>query len=398
MELLDLPAEIRNHIYSLLLEPSANRTTTQDKHTYYHFSQILGLFSVNKQVRAEALPIFHSLNQFIVIDTPWADAETHVHIEGQVPVVVPGGRAAEFTTWTLLARIHAPDVGLIEGVQKFVLHIDDLPAFCNTWRYSDLSHPGLNPLLYLELELRDPSAKSWDEPRIPKALQQRLLLPFGIVKELRSVKFTGDVTAVKSVVDEMKKRMAEPHESPESCLRRATAMKDAGNTALREKKYDDALECYRKAWLAMHIVVNGRKRHIHGDMWFNRELKEEPFKGMQGHTVRLALRVKLVANTVQLYLLMERFEDAQYWGMRTIGMIRSAIGLGENEEAERPEDEAIRNFMSDDVGKIYFRTAMAWKALNDMYEARKLLKVAQVYLPNDRRVREEVTASAPRVL
>lgn len=84
--------------------------------------------------------------------------------------------------------------------------------------------------------------------------------------------------------------------------------------------------------------------------------------------------------------------------MRTIDMIRQAIGLPEDYEASRPEDEAVMNFVgADDMGKIYFRTAMAWKALDDRAEARKLLKVAHIYLPRDRRVQEELAACAFRI-
>jgi len=84
--------------------------------------------------------------------------------------------------------------------------------------------------------------------------------------------------------------------------------------------------------------------------------------------------------------------------MRTIDVIRQAIGLPENYEASRPEDEAVMNFAgADDMGKIYFRTAMAYKGLDDKSEARKLLKVAQIYLPRDRRVQEEIAACALRL-
>lgn len=394
MLFLELPAEIRNNVYSHVFEPSANRTVTGDKVAYYHFS--LGLLGVNKQVRAESQVIFHALNQFVLVETVWAEAETHVNLEGQVPIVVPGSRAESFTGWTLAARIGAAEFNFSNGTQCFVIHIDDWNSFTTVWRYSDLSHPGLNKYLSLVLEMHDPLAKSYDEPRISVATQKRLLLPLGIVKELDEVSFAGSPSPVPSVVAEMKRLMKEPHESPESCLRRATALKDDGNTALRQGRYDDAYECYRLAWLAMHIVVIGRKRYIHGDMYFNHELTQEPFKGMQGQMVRLALRVKLVANTVQLLLLMHRYDDARFWGMRTINMLRASFGLGD-EAANDPEDEVIHNFMSVDIGKIYYRCAMAHKALEELPEARKLLKVASLYLPADRKVREEVMASAPRI-
>ncbi|PSK35059.1 hypothetical protein B9Z65_1642 [Elsinoe australis] len=400
MQLLSLPAEIRSHIFSFILDPSANRKIDSDNYTNYNFSPALQLFLVNKQVHSEARSLFFNINTFIVISTPWNEAQTHVAIEGHVPIIAGGERADKFSLWTMLILINAPNFEFAEEeMRKFVIHIDDLPAFATTWKYSDLTHPQLNPHLGLSLKFRDPKVRQdWEEPMIPKAVQSRLLLPLGVVKRLAGLEITGRPMPLKSLMEELQKAMNEPHESPESCLRRATHFKDEGNKALKVGKYEEALELYREAWLAMHIVVNGRERHVHADLYYNRELREEPFKGMQGHTVRLALRVKLVANTVMLYLKMEKYEDAKYWGMRTITMIRQAIGLPEHEEAAAPEEEAITNFVAAvDMGKVYFRTAMAWKALDDKSEARKLLKVAQVYLPNDKKVQEEVAACALRI-
>ncbi|KAG8624627.1 hypothetical protein KVT40_007694 [Elsinoe batatas] len=400
MHFLSLPAEIRSNIFSFILSPSANRTIDSQAYTHYSFRRSLDLFLVSRQIASEARAVFYNLNTFIIISTPWNEAQTHVAIEGHVPIIAGGAAADKFDLWTMVIGINSPTYKFPEEeMRKFVIHIDDLPSFATTWKYSDLTHPQLNPNLSLELRLRDPKArKEWEEPVITKRVQERLLLPFGAVKRLAGLEVKGRPMPLASVQERLRREMEEPHESPESCLRRATGFKDEGNKALKVGRYEEALELYRQAWLAMHIVVNGRIRHVHADLYYNRELREEPFKGMQGHTVRLALRVKLVANTVMLYLKMEKYDDAIHWGNRTINMIRQAIGLPENEEAARPEDEAITNFVAAvDMGKVYFRTAMAYKALDQKDEARKLLKVAQVYLPLDRKVQEEVTACALRI-
>jgi len=84
--------------------------------------------------------------------------------------------------------------------------------------------------------------------------------------------------------------------------------------------------------------------------------------------------------------------------MRTINMIRQSIGIPENEEASRPEYEAVQNFIAaSSMGKIYYRTALAWKAIDEKGEARKLLKVASVYLPRDENVAREIAACALRL-
>ena len=91
-------------------------------------------------------------------------------------------------------------------------------------------------------------------------------------------------------------------------------------------------------------------------------------------------------------------QEARFWGLRTINNIRQAIGLPEGEEAQNPEDEAMPNFLAaNEMGKIYYRTALAEKALDNKSEARKLLKVARIYLPADQNVQKEIAACALRL-
>jgi tetratricopeptide (TPR) repeat protein len=79
-------------------------------------------------------------------------------------------------------------------------------------------------------------------------------------------------------------------------------------------------------------------------------------------------------------------------------MMKEAIGLAENETAARPEDEAVLNFVAaPEMGRIYYRAALAYKALGDLSEARPLLRVAAVYLPNDENVQKEIAACALRL-
>ena len=61
------------------------------------------------------------------------------------------------------------------------------------WYYSDLSHPGLNSNLRLKLKLQDPYAVSLETRPVPKALQLKLLEPFGEVKGLFDVEFDGEI-------------------------------------------------------------------------------------------------------------------------------------------------------------------------------------------------------------
>ena len=57
------------------------------------------------------------------------------------------------------------------------------------------------------------------------------------------------------------------------------------------------------------------------------------------------------------------------------------MGLDPDEDRD-PQAEAIPGFLAaTEMGKIYFRTALAYKAIDEKSEARRLTRVAMVYLP-----------------
>jgi hypothetical protein len=141
------------------------------------------------------------------------------------------------------------------------------------------------------------------------------------------------------------------------------------------------LDTYKKAWEAIHITIFGRNRHVHGDAFYNVRLKEAPYEGKVGQAERLILRVQLVANTCLVYLKMESYEECIFWGMRTINTVRIGMGLDPDDDLD-PQTEAIPGFLAaTEMGKIYFRTALALKATDEKTEARKLARVAMEYLP-----------------
>lgn len=396
--LLSIPPEIREEIYRLILDPDANRKYHDDEYTSYDFQPALVLFHINRQIYLESRKVFRDLNVFVRVETPWPEAQQHVAYEGHVPIVVSKEMAENFRDHTLNVSIDAPEHGSIEwDTQRFIILAQDLPKFTRMWYYADLTYPGLNERLRLKLELQDPYSPEWDEKRVTKALQRRLLMPFGEVKGLSDTIFEGQVRPYGTIEQELRAAQREPYKSPEHCLREATRLKFEGNAKLKEGDYRGAIELYNQAWEAIHVVIKGRKRHIHGDVFFGRELTEEPFKGKNGQAERLLLRVHLVANTCQAYLKLEDYESCCYWGMRSIRMLREAMGVDERQSISA-EDEAVLGFpAADQMGKIYYRTAVAFKMLEDESEARRLLRVAKIYLPNDQNVKKEIAATALRL-
>lgn len=398
MQFLELPPEIRTQIYAHILSPATNRLDLGEGYTSYNFKEALQVLRVNRQVYYESRKVFHDLNTFVRIATPWRDAKHHVSVEGYVYIMVAGAAANKFQQHSLSVTIDAPRHSLTHELDKFVVHLEDLEGFCRSWFYSNVSMPFLNAHLTLALNLRDPFTPQDEEKHVPKARQRRLLLPFGQVKGLQRVVVSGDPEPYESVIKEMRAEMAVPLDSPEKCLVESTRLKDEGNVHLKAERPLEALESYRKAWLAMHIIVKGKIRHVHGDQYFERGLEEAPFEGQHGGTVRVVLRIRLVANTILAYLKLKDYDMAIHTGMRTIKIMRSSIGLAEDEAASDATQEALTRFAaSAEMGKIYYRTALAWKELDDKSEARKLLRVAVVYLPNDQIVRRELAACALRL-
>lgn len=376
--LLALPLEIREQIYTHLLSPATARRVLHDDYIRYRYS--LTVFLTNHQIYTEARTVFTRLNHFVLLETPW-EAETHVAHEHRVPIVASGSRATKWAKYwdaVLAIRIDAPEFaesGEAEEVCKLVLLAGDIGSFASMWFYSDLSYPGLNERLRLTLRLRK---------GVVKKVQEKLLEPFGAVKGLLETRLLGEWDG--DVERALRAAMAVPHSPPEKCLEEATKLKDAGNAALQAQRYREAITLYEQSFTAMHIVVEGRRRAIWAGPYFEREITAGTFAGQYAQMVRLILRVKLVANTLLAYMKLEDWEEVKFWGMRSINLMEDHRG-----EAVEP---MVGFAAAKELGKIYYRTGVAWKMLGDEAEARRLLRIAEVYLPNDEIVRKELASVA----
>lgn len=408
--LLSLPSELRDIIYEHLFEPSGLHCPFPGKDGYFHydFSSYLALQRTCRLIAYESKPIFHSLNRFARISTPWPEAQHHIENEGRVPMVCAGGKALNFKCWSVDAVIDAPQLrGMGVGANeeddfsfcKFILHVRDLDGFSRMWYYSDLSHPGLNGHLRLTIVLRDPFRTIDDETGeekgrlMSKQLQTEIMIPFGRVKGLHSVEVDGQHD--NSIFRAMKAEMDTPYMTAEECLDRATKKKEEADAAILKKDHSRAIELFWQAFEEMHIPCEGRRRNIYGDAWFVRTLESGRYEGQQGHLVRLVLRVQLVASVVDCYLGLEQWEEAKFWGMRSINLMREANG----DEDGEADDEPMLGFPgADAVGLLYFRTAKALRLLGEKTEARKLIKVAVAYLPRDEEVRKEYQELKPRMV
>lgn len=342
-------------------------------------------------MHSESLKLFRQRNIFVVVETPWREAEQHVAVAGNVPVICSDAHAERFETWHLSVAIDAPQIPSRENENKrFVILLDDLPLFCKMWFYSDLNYAGdLNRYLRLTLTIRDPFRHEWDDTVIPKELQRRFFEPFGCVKGL--MEFVVEGQHYPSLERQVREQMAVPYDSPSKCLQEAIKLQELGDQALNRSYPRRAIELYIQSFEKIHIICVGRRRSIWGEVWFDVQFTDGPFKDQHGQVVWLTLRVTLVANIIKAYLDLEDYAEAEFWGMRSIRLMRESAGFNSDEEAEQAMLNS--NFPgSMQMGRIYYRTGVAQKALGMVSEARQLLKIAAVYLPDDEAVTRELAS------
>lgn len=292
----------------------------------------------------------------------------------------------------MAAEVDIPDMDYpCNSNSVLLLCLDDVPGFCKMWFYSDLSHTGLNTHLRLNLRLQNPSPLPWStvDCDLPRPVQRSLLDPFIMIKGLQKVSVEGKVDDI--VRKEFYERIAEPYEAPEACLARCDALKEAGNEAMKNGKYREAITSYEESFTAMHIVVVGRRRHIWGDHHFDKRLVGGAYDKQDGNYVRMILRIKLVANMILAHYKLELFDDAKFWGMRSITMMRDALGQGA--DVPKPDFAASGSW-----GQIYYRTGLACRELEDHDGAREMFRIAAEWLPDDPLVQKEKAATTLMLL
>ncbi|KAL9062823.1 MAG: hypothetical protein Q9157_008603 [Trypethelium eluteriae] len=390
--LLDLPPELREEIYTIALAPIYHEEENHSSREYE-----LGLLQVSKRIRNEAQEIFKRDNVFCRIETPWPETQHHIAVQGHVPLVATGEAANRFSLHHLSINIDAPRYQQQHENSNIVILLEDLPTFTNMWYLSDLSHPQLNSHFRLVLSLHNPWAASHDDPMLPKALQEWLLLPFGAVKHLPEVEIQGPHH--DSVEKALREAMAVPVPTPEACLEAATRLKDEGNALLQTGDARGAIAKYVDSFKAIFILCKGRRRDIWGEAHFQTMLASGQFKNQNGAIVSMTLRVRLVANVCQAYLKLGEYDEARFWGMRSIQMIRVAmLGDDDGQEVDVEQEVFMHIPAAAEVGKIYYRTGIAARELGEKEEARRLLRVAEKYLPNDKQVKKDLATVALRIL
>ncbi|KAK4896462.1 hypothetical protein LTR27_005677 [Elasticomyces elasticus] len=98
--LLELPSELRNRIFELLviLFNGWGNTTTVDVRRYQRITPRLRIAQVNRQLRSEVLPVFYGMNLFRFVSTRFLCIENSLPTEG-------GGRMLGPRSRTMVKRV-----------------------------------------------------------------------------------------------------------------------------------------------------------------------------------------------------------------------------------------------------------------------------------------------------
>lgn len=284
-----------------------------------------------------------------------------------MPIVCADAQANAFTGHHAVVQIDSP-MQIVTPEHMVVMLADDLPLFTRTWYYSALSYPTLNERLNTTFMLRNPAKadeaseedreeqgqeQEQDELGVPLAVQRKLLLPFEHVKGLHGSLFIGFSNTVQS---ELARLQARPIPSLEQSLESATDYLAAGDAALAKSTEPTALEAielYKKAFHAIHILIHGRTRRVMADVFFQEAVSHGRYAGQTGITVRVVLRLKLVSRFLAAYNQLSRWDDSAFWGMRSVTILEESL----NPDFEMFLAEVLGG---SDVGMIYLRTGIAF--------------------------------------
>ena len=307
----------------------------------------------------------------------------HISSEGLVPIICTDNRANSFNDHHALIQISAPFHQAVPE-HAVILLLDDLHLFTQTWYYSALSYPMLNDRLSTALVLRDPDladVDDGDEKDVPLSVQRRILLPFGQVKGLHSTEIEG---FDKTVERELRTAMAVPPPSLRDSCELSTKHLQEGDAHLARGAAGAAaaLASYTAAFHAIHILIHGRTRRVLADAFFHAHITAGTYAGHTGMTVRVILRLKLVARTIAAHLVLADWAEAAHCGMRSVRI------MGDTVDSEF-EDFLAELVGGDDVGLVYVRAGIAlykmradvetWREELKAYEGEEMADVRRLF-------------------
>lgn len=272
---LDLPVEIRNNIYNILLctpPPSKARRIGQydllpepTDMAYIRHPLATQILSTNRQIHTEGRDSMLRGNQFIRIKTLGGSYRIDLLMqEAQLPVmrtcalppaIAKGVVMTHFTGWNKHAKSYPTDTHATRQTETdLVILRHDLDAFCqalalrgshNLREFGNRSHH--------ILDIHNPFDDSLSPDFMGEENQQRLLQPYRHhLHGFAQLSVHGHVVA--EVAKSVGQFVAEVRPfKPEQVVEELRRKKDLGNSAFRQRSFHEASEAYKSGLCALRI-------------------------------------------------------------------------------------------------------------------------------------------------
>ena len=384
---LGLPLELRNEIYRNLL--STRRTRIDLGLGRARYSLHPAILALNRQIHTEATAILRE-NRFINIVTPWTSFKKDVLVQGKFPVIAEGKWDSwSFTGVHMLVILDFMGDSNTSVYYNYLTCLDDLPHLCQLLFYASCGGPNFSSLLHITLAITDPYKPS-KKTVVPKGLQESLMMPFAILKGLDGLTIKG--ARNKDVEKKLREAMKIPNPTAAEYLEEAAKLKDAGNVAFKAGDYALSIKTYIQAYEAMHFIVDGKRFAIMLDGYFaSNPLIGGRFNGQRGDLIRHHLGSQLNSNILQAYIKLEDWAQAYFWGERAISDIEYA-------NVQQSILDGTPNLVTDaEKAKVYWRMAVASKALDRKQVWARSLMRAICFAPGDKVIMRELEALEKRL-
>ncbi|CAD6589932.1 MAG: hypothetical protein ASARMPREDX12_004079 [Alectoria sarmentosa] len=382
---LSLPLELRNEIYRHLL--STRRTRNDLGLGRARYSLQTAILATSQRIYAEASKVLQE-NRFINITTLWTTFKQDVLVQGKFPIIAERKGKVPYRDFHRLVVLDFMGDANETVFYNYLTCQDDLPQLCKLLFYASCQGPNFSSMLHVTLMLINPDVRA--KTGVPKALQESFMMPFAILKGLHGLTIKGDRN--KEVETALRKAMSVPNPTAAEYLESAAALKDAGNAAFKAGDYARSIRIYIQAYEAMHFIVDGQRFAIMLDGYFaSNTLTGGRFDGQRGDLVRHHLGSQLNWNIQQAHLKLEQWPQAYLWGERAISDLEYA-------NVQQSVLDGTPNLVTGaEQAKVYWRMAVASKALDrKQVWARSLMK-ASMFAPQDRAIRRELDALEKRL-
>lgn len=400
---LDLPIEVRNAIYHVLLcdpLPAKLRRVEQadllwlpDGMAMITHPSEMQILQTNRQVHAEARDVMLRGNQFIRIRARGVGQVIKGFLLArQIPIVRTTTRSRDnFKGFVMTHSInlasnqpaefpgseHDSDVDLV------ILQRDH-GLFCEALATRGvLMVRGFGSLTRHSLTIHNPFESTLSPGFLSEKNQERLLQPYR--DHLRGfLHFSVDGSVSSSLAESVRHAVAEEDlPEPEEVLAEFKRNKDLGNRCFRQKEFHQAAEAYTTGYIKVALIRNG-------NLW-----SQVAEKGGQTFLHGISeTYYQVCLNCAQniLVFLRETSESdkkkIRYYCGKADYHVKSAMAAGENFTSDwRPNLQQM--------AKLSFRAASIERVLGNMDAAKSLIDIARQQAPSDpviRREAEEIDA------